>query len=121
VTVSREVPIICAISSCVSASLAAPRAYSNRRFSNSTPAGIWPASRLPSTTIPKSIPRGVVLLAELFGHFEAGIAVFLQETEKVFALDEIHLARINALSCQLLSIAGNRGVQAQYFPRLGNL
>jgi hypothetical protein len=47
--------------------------------------------------------------------------VFLQETEKVFALDEIHLARINALSCQLLSIAGNRGAQAQYFPRLGNL
>ena len=52
---------------------------------------------------------GVVFVAELLGDFEAGVAVFLQETEKVLSLNKVHLAGIDGLRGEFVRFAANCG------------
>jgi len=63
----------------------------------------------------------VVLVAQLFGYFETRIGVLSQESQKIFALNEIHLAGINGFGSQLVRLTRNGGAQAEHFARLSDL
>jgi hypothetical protein len=62
----------------------------------------------------------VVFVAQLFRHFEAGFGMILQEAEKVFSLNEIHLAGINGFGGKFIGLAGDGGAQAQNFSGFGD-
>src|SRR5579864_1488376 len=107
VTVSREVPIIWAISSWVSArflfgGLAVFRTPFQEEF------GQLFRCRMREPQGTHFVAGAVVFLAELLRHLEAGLGVVFQETEKIFALHEIDLAGIDGFRRQLVGLARNR-------------
>ena len=63
----------------------------------------------------------VVLVAELLGHLEASVGVLFQEAQKVLALDEVYLAGIDSLRCQLIGFAGNSGAEPKDFAGFSDL
>jgi ParB-like chromosome segregation protein Spo0J len=63
------------------------------------------------------VASGVVLVAQLLGHAEAGFAVLAKETQEALALDEVHLAGSDGLRRQLVRFAGDSRAQ----PRKANL
>ncbi len=124
VTVSREVPIICAISSCVSASftrgsllVASPLRilHSSRSFASFSPA----ECDKPSERISRQ--------AELYFSLSCSATrrqaslCSLQEAQEVFPLYEVHLAGIDGFGGQFVGLAAYRGAQAEHFAGLGDL
>ena len=62
----------------------------------------------------------IVFFAELLRYLETGVAVVLEEVEKVLAFDEIDLAGIDGFGGQLVGLAGNGGTEAKDFAGFGN-
>ena len=63
----------------------------------------------------------VVLFAELFGDFEAGFAMLLEEAEEVVALNEVDLAGIDGFGGEFVGFAGDGGAEAEDFAGFGDL
>jgi hypothetical protein len=62
----------------------------------------------------------VIFVAELLRHLEASVRVFLQETQEVFSLNKIHLARVDSLGGQLVGLSGYCRAEAEDLSRFGN-
>lgn len=62
----------------------------------------------------------VVLFAQLFGNFKAGVAVVLEEAQKIFALDEVHLAGVNGLGGQFVRFSRDSSAKPENLAGLGN-
>ena len=123
-TVSREVPIICAISSCVRARFTRGSCFCDSPFLR-TPLdeelGQLLGGGMREAEGAYFVAGYIVFLAELLGNFEAGFAVLLEEAEEIVALDEIDLAGIDGFGGQFIGLAGDGGAQAENFARLGDL
>src|SRR5947209_10956833 len=62
----------------------------------------------------------VVLIAQLLGDFETGIGMVAEEAQKILALDEVDLARVDGFGGQLVGFSGHGSAQAQDFARFGD-
>lgn len=66
------------------------------------------------------VAGNVVLFTELLSDLEACLGVLLEEAQKVFALDEIYLARVDRLSGEFVGLAGDGGAQPENLSGVGN-
>src|SRR5438128_276058 len=65
--------------------------------------------------------RRMVTLAQVLGGAQTDNAVLGQETKKVFAADEVHLARRERFGGDFIRLAGDGRAQTHQLARLGNL
>src|SRR5450432_499807 len=63
----------------------------------------------------------VVFLAQLLSHAQASVGVLSQKAQKVFALHEVYLARIDSLRRQFIRLSAHRSTETQDFSRLCDL
>ena len=62
----------------------------------------------------------LTIATEMLGGVQAGVGVMLQQSEKVFPPDEIQLAGLQGFCGEFVGLAGDSGVQAKNFARLGD-
>ena len=61
----------------------------------------------------------LAVAAKMLGGIQACVCVISQESQEVFTLDKVKLARLKGFCSQLVRLAGDGCVQPQYFASLG--
>src|SRR4051794_15534101 len=63
----------------------------------------------------------MAVVAEVLGGLQAGGTVFLEKTQEVITLNEVHLAWLDGFRGQFVVDSGDAGVKSENFSRLGDL